>query len=148
MLRPGQAGGCHPAEPHLLNPDAWILNLACAAQEKQTVEFDNPRVLITDAKIETIKEIIPVLEQVTRLNQPLLIIAEDVTGGVPVYPLKRTKITKLGCRFLFIFLHVPAQPAAFQLALHPYKMSGCFRQCLVRAWSWCALSCALCTAVC
>ena len=44
------------------------------------MEFDNPRVLITDAKIETIKEIIPVLEQVTRLNQPLLIIAEDVAG--------------------------------------------------------------------
>ena len=44
------------------------------------VEFTNPRVLITDAKIEGIKEIIPVLEQVTRLNQPLLIIAEDVTG--------------------------------------------------------------------
>ena len=44
------------------------------------MEFTNPRVLITDAKIESIKEIIPVLEQVTRLNQPLLIIAEDVTG--------------------------------------------------------------------
>ena len=44
------------------------------------MEFNNPRVLITDAKIESIKEIIPVLEQVTRLNQPLLIIAEDVTG--------------------------------------------------------------------
>ena len=49
------------------------------------MEFENPRVLITDAKIETIKEIIPVLEQVTRLNQPLLIIAEDVTGDIYVF---------------------------------------------------------------
>ena len=49
-------------------------------QEKLLVEFDNPRVLITDHKIESIKEILPLLEQVTRVNQPLLIIAEDVTG--------------------------------------------------------------------
>jgi chaperonin GroL len=48
--------------------------------EKLLVEFDNPRILITDHKIESIKEILPVLEQVTRVNQPLLIIAEDVTG--------------------------------------------------------------------
>ena len=45
------------------------------------MEFTNPRILITDSKIESIKEIIPVLEQVTRLNQPLIIIAEDVTGA-------------------------------------------------------------------
>lgn len=32
-------------------------------------------------QIESIRDIIPILEQVTRLNQPLLIIAEDVTGG-------------------------------------------------------------------
>jgi chaperonin GroL len=37
-------------------------------------------VLITDAKIESIKEILPILEQAARVNQPLLIIAEDVTG--------------------------------------------------------------------
>lgn len=49
-------------------------------QEKQLVEFSNARVLVADQKIESIKDIIPVLEQVTRLNQPLLIITEDVTG--------------------------------------------------------------------
>lgn len=31
-------------------------------------------------QIEQIRDIIPILEQVSRLNQPLLIIAEDVTG--------------------------------------------------------------------
>lgn len=48
--------------------------------EKLLVEFQNARVLVTDQKITTIKEMIPVLEKITQLNAPLLIIAEDVTG--------------------------------------------------------------------
>ena len=48
--------------------------------ERLLVEFDNARVLVTDQKIENIRDIVPILEQVTRLNAPLLIIAEDVTG--------------------------------------------------------------------
>lgn len=48
--------------------------------EKSTVEFDNVKVLVTDQKISTIKEIIPLLEKTTQLRAPLLIIAEDVTG--------------------------------------------------------------------
>eukprot|EP00892_Ulva_mutabilis_P010802 jgi/Ulvmu1/8094/UM004_0333.1 len=49
-------------------------------QEKMLVEFENARVLVTDHKIENIKELLPLLEQVTQLNQPLLIVAEDITG--------------------------------------------------------------------
>lgn len=48
--------------------------------EKLLVEFENARVLITDQKISSIKEIIPLLEKTTQLRAPLLIIAEDVTG--------------------------------------------------------------------
>ncbi|MQM07561.1 hypothetical protein Taro_040405, partial [Colocasia esculenta] len=48
--------------------------------EKLTVEFENAKVLITDHKISTIKEIIPLLEKTTQLRAPLLIIAEDITG--------------------------------------------------------------------
>jgi chaperonin GroL len=48
--------------------------------ERLLAEYDNCRVLVTDQKIESVRDIIPILEQVTRLNQPLLIIAEDVTG--------------------------------------------------------------------
>ncbi|KAH0463383.1 hypothetical protein IEQ34_007965 [Dendrobium chrysotoxum] len=48
--------------------------------EKSIVEFDNAKVLVTDQKISTIKEIIPLLEKTTQLRAPLLIIAEDVTG--------------------------------------------------------------------
>lgn len=49
-------------------------------QEKLLVEFENARVLVTDQKITTIKDIIPVLEKTTQLNVPLLIIAEDISG--------------------------------------------------------------------
>ncbi|KAH7446532.1 hypothetical protein KP509_01G061000 [Ceratopteris richardii] len=49
-------------------------------QEKATVEYDNARILITDQKISTIKEILPVLEKASQLKAPLLIIAEDVSG--------------------------------------------------------------------
>lgn len=31
-------------------------------------------------QIDSIRDIVPILEQVTRLNAPLLIIAEDVSG--------------------------------------------------------------------
>ena len=49
-------------------------------QEKLLVEFANARVLVTDQKITTIKEIIPVLEKTTQMNVPLLIVAEDISG--------------------------------------------------------------------
>lgn len=48
--------------------------------EKLLVEFENARILVTDQKISTIKEIIPLLEKTTQLRAPLLIIAEDVSG--------------------------------------------------------------------
>ncbi|XP_047980142.1 ruBisCO large subunit-binding protein subunit alpha-like [Salvia hispanica] len=48
--------------------------------EKLLVEFENAKVLITDQKISSIKDIIPLLEKTTQLRAPLLIIAEDVTG--------------------------------------------------------------------
>uniref|UniRef100_A0A7S3R0V5 Uncharacterized protein n=1 Tax=Dunaliella tertiolecta TaxID=3047 RepID=A0A7S3R0V5_DUNTE len=49
-------------------------------QERLLTQFDNCRVLVTDQKIDSIRDIVPILEQVTRLNAPLLIIAEDVSG--------------------------------------------------------------------
>jgi chaperonin GroEL len=49
-------------------------------QEKQTVELDNPFVLLFDKKITNIRDLIPVLEAVSKAGKPLLIIAEDVEG--------------------------------------------------------------------
>ncbi|XP_012572508.1 chaperonin 60 subunit alpha 2, chloroplastic isoform X1 [Cicer arietinum] len=51
-------------------------------QEKSIVEFDNAKVLVTDQKISSVKEIIPLLEKAMQLSAPLLIIAEEVASQV------------------------------------------------------------------
>ncbi|KAF5828749.1 chaperonin 60A [Dunaliella salina] len=48
--------------------------------ERLLTQYDNCRVLVTDQRIDSIRDIVPILEQITRLNAPLLIIAEDVSG--------------------------------------------------------------------
>jgi len=48
--------------------------------EKMTCELDNPYLLITDAKITSLKDLVPVLEQIQQTGRPLLIIADDVEG--------------------------------------------------------------------
>ncbi|MBD3109144.1 chaperonin GroEL [Bacillus sp. AGMB 02131] len=48
--------------------------------DKMEAVLDNPYILITDKKIGSIQEILPVLEQVVQQGKPLLIIAEDVEG--------------------------------------------------------------------
>ncbi|XP_028784018.1 chaperonin 60 subunit alpha 2, chloroplastic [Neltuma alba] len=52
------------------------------SQEKGIVEFDRAKVLVTDQRISTVKEIIPLLEKAMQLSAPLLIIAEDITKQV------------------------------------------------------------------
>ena len=42
--------------------------------------LDDVRILLFDAKISTMKDVLPLLEQVAQLNKPLLIIAENVEG--------------------------------------------------------------------
>jgi len=49
-------------------------------QERQIGELVNPRVLVTDAKIDNVNDVVPLLEQLVKSKDPLLIIAEDVTG--------------------------------------------------------------------
>eukprot|EP00967_Tisochrysis_lutea_P086249 scaffold121420_cov28-Tisochrysis_lutea.AAC.3 len=49
-------------------------------QESQLCELENPRVLITDRKINNMQELVPLLEGLVASKEPLLIIAEDVTG--------------------------------------------------------------------
>ncbi len=48
--------------------------------EKMNVVLENPYILITDKKISSLKEILPILEQALQTGQPLLIIAEDIDG--------------------------------------------------------------------
>ncbi len=49
--------------------------------EKMSVEFDHPAVLITDKKISSAKELVPILEKAMQKgSRPLLIIADDIDG--------------------------------------------------------------------
>jgi chaperonin GroEL len=48
--------------------------------EKMEAVLENPYILITDKKISSIQDILPILEQVVQQGKPLLIIAEDVEG--------------------------------------------------------------------
>ncbi len=48
--------------------------------DKMEATLDNPFILITDKKISSIQEILPLLEQVVQSGAKLLIIAEDVEG--------------------------------------------------------------------
>jgi len=49
--------------------------------EKMIAELDNPLILITDNKISSINEILPILEKVTTAGKKeIVIIAEDIDG--------------------------------------------------------------------
>lgn len=48
--------------------------------DKMEAELEKPYILIYDKKISTMKELLPVLEQVVQTGRPLLIISEDLDG--------------------------------------------------------------------
>jgi chaperonin GroEL len=48
--------------------------------DKMVAELEDALILIHDKKISSMKDLLPILEQVVRVNKPLLIIAEDVEG--------------------------------------------------------------------
>lgn len=52
----------------------------CTDMEKMEAVLENPLVMVTDKKISSVQEILPVLEQVAKSGEKLLIIADDIEG--------------------------------------------------------------------
>jgi len=49
-------------------------------ERRGAVQHDSPLLLITDAKIDTVEQILPALEIISRDGRPLVIVAEDIEG--------------------------------------------------------------------
>ena len=58
----------------------WAASAFITDQRTATARYDNPLLLVTDEKIETVDQILPVLEVVARENRPLVIFAEEIEG--------------------------------------------------------------------
>jgi chaperonin GroEL len=48
--------------------------------EKMTVHLDEPYILMYEGTINTMRDLLPILEQVAKTGKPILILAENVTG--------------------------------------------------------------------
>ncbi len=60
----------------------YVSPFMASDQAKNEIEMNNPFILITDYKISTIHELVPILEKVMRTSRSLLIIADDFDNEV------------------------------------------------------------------
>ena len=58
----------------------YLSSYMCTDMDKMEAVLDDPYILITDKKIASIQDVLPLLEKVVQLGKKLMIIAEDVEG--------------------------------------------------------------------
>lgn len=58
----------------------YISSYFVTDRERMETVFDDPYILITDKKIASMKDLLPLLEKVAQSGKPLVIIAEDLEG--------------------------------------------------------------------
>jgi chaperonin GroEL len=72
--------------------------------EKMEAVLDDPYILISDKKISSINEVLPVLEKVVQTGKPLLVIAEELEGEA----LATLVLNKLKGTFMCVAVKAPA----------------------------------------
>ena len=60
----------------------YMSSYMASDREKMQAELENPYILVTDQKINSIQEILPVLEKIVQANKPMLIICDDIDNEV------------------------------------------------------------------
>src|SRR5262249_45433732 len=58
----------------------YLSSYFCTNAEKMIVEQDRPLILLVDKKINSVHEILPILQQIASTGKELLIVAEDLDG--------------------------------------------------------------------
>ncbi len=58
----------------------YVSAYMCTDMDKMEANLENPYILIHDKKISNVQDILPLLEQIVKMGESLLIIAEDVDG--------------------------------------------------------------------
>jgi chaperonin GroEL len=81
----------------------YISAYMCTDMEKMEANLENPYILITDKKISSIQEILPLLEQIVQTGSKLLIIAEDIEGDA----LSTLIVNKLRGTFTVVGVKAP-----------------------------------------
>jgi len=61
-------------------PAGYVAAAFVTDERRAAIKYDTPLLLVTDAKIDTVEQILPALELVSRDGRPLVIFAEEIEG--------------------------------------------------------------------